>query len=116
MAETTTITLPKAVLKAARSFVELHGAPTRGVVEHIGRAGSRVVLVGPDGVLGDVLVAGPAAAEALIEQVGGIERAEWDAETTRLARIGRVHRHRMAGPKVIRWANRPAPLQRLLDL
>ncbi|HET6501019.1 MAG TPA: hypothetical protein VFG87_09685 [Amycolatopsis sp.] len=89
-------------IAAAREFVESHGKPAKAVVENIGRAGARVVLVGADGALGDVVVAGPAAGQALIEAVADLEPAAWDAETVGGTRIGAEHRRRMAGPRARR--------------
>ncbi|GAB3880115.1 hypothetical protein GCM10029964_033780 [Kibdelosporangium lantanae] len=39
----------------------------------MGQAGARVVLVGEDGAMGDVLVASTDAAEALVAAVDGLE-------------------------------------------
>lgn len=83
-------------VKAATAFVAAHGGSARAVVENIGRAGARVVLVGEDGAMGDVIVAGPAAGEALIERVDGLEAAEWDRETVAATTIGAAHRRKMA--------------------
>ncbi|MEU8633746.1 hypothetical protein AB0C38_16360 [Amycolatopsis sp. NPDC048633] len=86
-----------AQLGAARKFVKAHGKPSRAVVENIGRAGARVVLVGADGALGDVVVPSVATGEALVEAVEGIEAASWDAETVKATKIGAEHRRKMAG-------------------
>lgn len=82
---------------AARDFVKRHGKPSRAVVENIGRIGARVVLVGADGALGDVVVASTGAGEALVEAVEDLEPAEWDSETVNATKIGAEHRRRMAG-------------------
>ncbi|GGS33185.1 MULTISPECIES: hypothetical protein [Actinokineospora] len=87
---------PTAV-KAATAFVGAHGKPARAVAENVGLAGVRVVLVGADGALGDVMVASMAAADALVERVDGLEAAEeWDRETVAATRIGAGHRAKMA--------------------
>lgn len=86
-----------AQLTAARKFVKAHGKPSRAVVENIGRAGARVVLVGADGALGDVVVPAVATGEALVEAVEGLEAASWDAETVKATKIGAAHRRKMAG-------------------
>ncbi|MGQ0838541.1 hypothetical protein [Actinokineospora sp.] len=88
--------VPAPALKAATAFVAAHGKPARAVVEHLGRAGARVVLVGADGALGDVLVADPATGAALVERVEGLEKSDWDRETVAAAKIGAGHRRRMA--------------------
>ena len=84
-------------IAAARRFVAAHGAPSKAVVENIGRKGARVVLVGADGTLGDVLVPTVPAGSALIESVEDLEAAEWDAATVGATAIGAEHRRRMAG-------------------
>lgn len=92
-------------LAAARGFVAAHGRAGKGcraVVERIGRAGARVVLVGADGVLGDVTVADAETGEALVGAVSGIEPAEWDAATVGATVIGPAHRRKMAGPRARR--------------
>lgn len=85
-------------LAAARAFVAEHGKPARAVVERIGRAGARVVLVGADGALGDVIVPSTTTGEALVEAIDELEPAVWDAETVGATAIGAKHRRRMAGP------------------
>jgi orotate phosphoribosyltransferase len=85
-----------AQLAAARKFVKAHGKPARAVVENVGRAGARVVLVGADGALGDVVVPSVGTGEALVEAVEDVEPAEWDAETVQATKIGPAHRHKMA--------------------
>ncbi|HVW44438.1 MAG TPA: hypothetical protein VHC18_24120 [Amycolatopsis sp.] len=92
---------PKQVA-AARRFVAEHGTPSKAVVENIGRKGARVVLVGKDGALGDVIVRTPAAGDALVESVADLEPAEWDAATVGATQIGPEHRRRMAGPRAAR--------------
>ncbi|PPK66732.1 hypothetical protein V5P93_004769 [Actinokineospora auranticolor] len=82
--------------RAAAAFVAAHGAPTRAVVANIGRAGARVVLVGKDGTMGDVIVPDTAAGESLVAEVSGLEAADWDRETTAATRIGSRHRAKMA--------------------
>ncbi|MEV4053384.1 hypothetical protein AB0J55_19515 [Amycolatopsis sp. NPDC049688] len=86
-----------AQLGAARKFVKAHGKPAKAVVENIGRAGARVVLVGADGALGDVVVPSVATGEALVEAVEDLAPATWDAETVKQAKIGPEHRRKMAG-------------------
>jgi hypothetical protein len=99
VAETSETVVPPsgAQLGAARKFVKTHGKPSRAVVENIGRAGARVVLVGADGALGDVVVPSVATGEALVEAVEDLEAASWDAETVQATKIGAEHRRKMAG-------------------
>jgi hypothetical protein len=96
--ETTTIAPTARQLKSARGFVEAHGKPSKAVVEHVGRGGARVVLVGSDGALGDVFVPAVATGEALVEAVEDLELAEWDTSTVNAVQIGPAHRRKMAGP------------------
>ncbi|MFI9012029.1 hypothetical protein ACIGNX_32800 [Actinosynnema sp. NPDC053489] len=84
-------------VKTAAAFVAAHGKPSRAVVENLGRAGARVVLVGDDGAMGDVVLPDVASAEAVVEAVADLERHEWDRETTAAVKIGPAHRHKMAG-------------------
>lgn len=84
-------------VKTAAAFVAAHGKPARAVVENVGRAGARVVLVGDDGAMGDVVLPDVASAEAVVEAVADLERHEWDRETTAAVKIGPAHRRKMAG-------------------
>ncbi|MFJ9778631.1 hypothetical protein ACIRSS_03550 [Amycolatopsis sp. NPDC101161] len=99
VSETSEAVVPptSAQLGAARKFVKAHGKPSRAVVENIGRAGARVVLVGADGALGDVVVPSVETGSALIEAVEDLSPAEWDAETVKQTKIGPEHRRKMAG-------------------
>jgi polygalacturonase len=84
-------------VKTATAFVAAHGKPARAVVENVGRAGARVVLVGDDGAMGDVVLPDVASAEAVVEAVADLDAHEWDRETTAAVRIGPAHRRKMAG-------------------
>lgn len=79
----------------ARKFVEAHGKPTKAVIEGLGRMGSRIVLVAPDGHMGDVIVPDSRAGEALVAAEEDLELAEWDAATVNQTVIGAKHRRRM---------------------
>lgn len=89
----------KAQLSAARAFAAEHGTPTRAVVERIGSMGARVVLVGADGAMGDVVVPSPETGAALVEAIDDVEAAEWDSDTVNSTAIGAEHRRKMAGPR-----------------
>lgn len=96
--------LPRAAVTSAEAFVARHGGddpdvPVRGVVERLGRRGGKVVLVGADGRIGDVLVPSVAAGERLVSEVPGITAASWDGETVAATRIGPERRRQMAGPR-----------------
>lgn len=86
-------------MASARSFVASHGESAKAVVENLGRAGARVVLIGQDGALGDVMVADVATGDSVVEAVDGLESAQWDSETAAALTIGPEHRKRMAGPR-----------------
>ncbi|MEU6152898.1 hypothetical protein ABZ816_23160 [Actinosynnema sp. NPDC047251] len=85
-----------AAVKTAEAFVAAHGKPARAVVENIGRAGARVVLVGDDGAMGDIVLPTVAAAEAVVAAVSDLDLHEWDRETTAALKVGPVHRRKMA--------------------
>lgn len=80
---------------SARKFVEAHGKPTKAVIQPVGRVGSRIVLVAPNGHMGDVMVTDVAAGEALIAAEEDLEHAEWDSTTVNQTVIGAKHRRRM---------------------
>jgi hypothetical protein len=93
---------PPRAVAAVRRFVDAHGKPSRAVVEYLGRAGARIVLVGADGILGDVIVPDVASGEAACAAVADLEIGEWDRDTIAAVRIGSAHRRRMAGPRARR--------------
>ena len=87
------------IQKRIAEFVKAHGKPdtaVRAVVEPIGRAGARIVLVGADGAMGDVVVGDVESATKAVEAAAGVEQAEWDRDTTAAAKIGPAHRRKMA--------------------
>ncbi|NYH77019.1 shikimate 5-dehydrogenase [Actinopolyspora biskrensis] len=90
---------PRRAVEAATRFVSGHGGSARAVVENLGRGGARIVLIGADGALGDVMVPDPATGESVVEQVEGLDSSEWDADTAAALTIGPGHRRRMAGPR-----------------
>ncbi len=83
----------------AEAFVRAHGGSARAVVENIGQAGVRVVLVGEDGMLGDVMVGDVETGQALAEAVDGLTLSDWDTDTVGALQIGSEHRRKMAGPR-----------------
>lgn len=99
--ESTTEAPTRRQLSAARAFIAVHGKPARAVVTPVGRKGARVVLVGGDGAMGDVMVSSMGAGEALAEAVDELVSAGWDAETVNRTVIGSAHRRRM-GRSLIR--------------
>ena len=93
------VKIPGRAVASAKAFVAAHGRPTRAVVANIGRAGARVVLVGNDGAMGDIVVPDVATGSAVIDAAGA-QPAEWDRDTVAATRIGPRHRRRMAAPKL----------------
>lgn len=80
-----------------RKFVAAHGN-AQAVVEPIGRAGVRIMLVGGDGVLGDEVVRDLATATAVLEQIEEITVAgEWEREMVAIADPAPGHYAKMAG-------------------
>ncbi|MEU6130850.1 hypothetical protein ABZ805_16895 [Saccharopolyspora sp. NPDC047091] len=96
--EQSTAPEPKAIARV-KAFAAGHGGSARAVVENLGQAGARIVLIGEDGALGDVLVADVAAGEAVVEAVEQVTGGEWDGDTTAALQIGPAHRRKMAGPR-----------------
>lgn len=92
---TPTATATRQQVASARAFVKAHGTPVRAVVEPIGRSGARVVLVGNDGALGDVVVPSVETGTALIDAVDDLRKSDWDSDTVGATSIGSVHRRRM---------------------
>lgn len=91
------VAVPQKAVKSAAGFVGDHGGSARAVVENVGhQAGARIVLIGADGALGDVMVADVATAESVVGAVEGLELGDWDAETTAALQIGPEYRRRMA--------------------
>lgn len=90
---------PAKAVSAAEAFVRAHGGSARAVVENIGQAGVRVVLVGEDGMLGDVMVPDVETGQELAEAVDGLTPSDWDTDTVAALQIGSEHRRKMAGPR-----------------
>lgn len=81
--------------EAARQFVAAHGKPVSVVVQNLGRTGSRMVLIAPNGRIGDVIVADVATGNAVIEAEEDLQAAEWDSETVGRTTIGPARRRNM---------------------
>lgn len=71
---------PSAGVKAVARFVLRHGGFASAVLENLGRAGTRVVLIGEDGTWGDYVVSDAAAARALCEACKVDVVPEWNRE------------------------------------
>ncbi|GEE02762.1 hypothetical protein nbrc107696_32080 [Gordonia spumicola] len=94
----TTVTAPADVVGSIRKFVAAEGGSAKAVLQAAGDAGVRITLVGgSNGVLGDRVVADMATAEAVLDAVDGLEKAEWDRELTSTAAVRPAHWRKMAG-------------------
>lgn len=91
------VKVPAGALSAVKAFVGEHGGTGNVVIQPVGRAGTRVTLVGADGVLGDQVVKDNDVAQALVEAVGGLTESEWDRELISSVNPAPGHYRRMAG-------------------
>ena len=98
-AVTTTVTAPADVVSAVRRFVAAEGGSAKAFCQRaVGDAGVRITLVGgSNGLLGDRVVRDMATAEAVIDAVDGLEKAEWDRDLTSSATVAPSHWRKMAG-------------------
>ena len=105
------VPLDRNVVRSARriqAFGELHGgvAELKAVVEHTGRYGAKIVLVGGgDGRLGDLQVASVGRGE-LACAMAGVEPQEWDRALT-----ASVHNTRYEWSKMGSRVLRPLPAE-----
>lgn len=101
---------PAAERRAARlarriaGFAREHGG-AEAVLEHLGRSGTRIVLVGADGWWGDLVASGPVAHRAT-ELAGITPHDTFDASLAANLRTGPYEWRRMAGIQgPVRWSN-----------
>lgn len=92
--DTSQVAVPKRAVVAVDHFVDRHGE-TRAVVQGVAFDQVRIVLVGADGALGDVMVGGAGVATAVIE-ASRATIAEWDRELAASITLGPASRTRMA--------------------
>jgi hypothetical protein len=93
----TQVEVPAGALSAVKAFIAEHGGTGNVVIQPIGRAGTRVTLVGADGVLGDQVVASNEIAHALVEAAGNLTESEWDRELVSAVNPAPGHYEKMAG-------------------
>lgn len=93
----TKVKVPPHALSAIKAFVGEHGGTGNVVIQPIGRVGTRVTLVGADGVLGDQVVENNDIAHALVDAVDGLTESEWDRELVSSVNPARGHYRKMAG-------------------
>ncbi|MBA8823622.1 hypothetical protein FHX42_000951 [Saccharopolyspora lacisalsi] len=86
---------PREAVGRAAGFVGEHGGSARAVVENLGRAGARIVLIGQDGAFGDMMVSDVATGRSVVDAVDNLTDSAWDNETTSALRIDPEHRRRM---------------------
>lgn len=89
---------PKAAVAAVDRFAGAHG-DTRAVVQGVAFDQVRIVLIGADGALGDVLVGGAgvaAEAAANVVEASRATLAEWDRELAAAVTLDPGYRTRMA--------------------
>lgn len=91
------VKIPAGAVSAVKSFVSEHGGSGNVVIQPLGRVGTRVTLVGADGVLGDQVVASNDVAKALVEAAGNLTEAEWDRELVSSVNPAPGHYRKMAG-------------------
>ncbi|QII01236.1 hypothetical protein BH92_16370 [Rhodococcoides fascians A21d2] len=89
--------VPKGTLAAVKSFLADHGNSAQVVIQPIGRAGTRLTMVGADGVLGDQVVATHAVARAVVDEFDELTEAEWDRELVSSVNPAPGHYEKMAG-------------------
>lgn len=87
--------------EVARGFVESQGKPVKVVVQNLGRAGARMVLIAPNGRIGDIVVPDVATGNAVIAAEDDLETAEWDSDTVGQTTVG-PQRRRSMGHSVTR--------------
>ncbi|WP_299572782.1 hypothetical protein [uncultured Williamsia sp.] len=89
---------PKKAVAAATRFVRDGGGEATAVIEPIGAAGVRILMVAQDGgVMGDVVVKDVATAHAVVDAVAGLTAGEWDRELSAAATPQPGHWRKMAG-------------------
>jgi hypothetical protein len=89
--------VPAALVKGLKSFVSAHGGSATAVIEYVGRARVRIVVVGADGIWGDEVVSDMDTARAAADAAGLTVKDSWDRELTASIRTDEAHRLRMAG-------------------
>ncbi|CCQ16561.1 putative uncharacterized protein [Rhodococcus sp. AW25M09] len=89
--------IPKGTLAAVKSFLADHGNSANVVIQPVGRCGTRLTMVGADGVLGDQVVASHAVARAIVDGLDELTEAEWDRELVSSVNPARGHYEKMAG-------------------
>ncbi|MCF3965342.1 hypothetical protein [Streptomyces fuscigenes] len=82
--------------KQITAFGSRHGG-AEGQLSHLGRRGTRIVLVGTDGTWGDLVAPGDAVARRAAEQAGLALQDSFDGELAARVTTGPYEWKRMAG-------------------
>ena len=85
-----------AAVDRIRAFSAAHPAPVMAMVNHLGRRGARIVVIGADGVFGDVVVSSMAAAERVCAEAN-VTVGTWDRQTSALLTPEPADRKKMRG-------------------
>ena len=88
---------PSSVVKWLTKFLADHGNSASAVLQPIGRTGTRITLVGADGVLGDEVVKDLSTAKAVVERFPEITLSEWTRDLTAEVTPREGHWKKMAG-------------------
>ncbi|GAA1958866.1 hypothetical protein [Kitasatospora viridis] len=87
----------KKIAKHLTAFSEQHGGSADGVVEYVGRAATRIVLVGADGAWGDQVAPTYAVGRRAAELAGITLHDDFEGELGLKVRTGPYEWKRMAG-------------------
>lgn len=87
------------IAKQIKAFAEAHGG-AEGHLAYIGQMGTRIVLVGEDGIWGDLVAPTHAVAAAAAEKSGITLRDAFDGDLAAKVRTGPYEWSRMAGIQV----------------
>lgn len=86
--------------KQIGAFARRHGGAPEGQLAHLGRAGTRIVLVAPDGDWGDLVAPSHDVALKAVEKSGITVHESFDGEFADKVRTGPYEWTRMAGIQV----------------
>ncbi len=90
----------KRAAKLAReitAFAQQHGGSAEGQIAYVGQTGARIVLVGADGVWGDLMAPSVETAKQATEQAGITVQESFDGAMAEKVKTGPYEWSRMAG-------------------
>ncbi|MGF1429586.1 hypothetical protein [Kitasatospora sp. LaBMicrA B282] len=85
------------IAKHLTAFTKEHGGSADGVVEYVGQAATRIVLVGQDGAFGDQVAPSYAVGRRAAELAGITLHDSFEGELALKVRTGSYEWKRMAG-------------------